>query len=239
MSLDGSGYVLPTCVLRAVRGGGYLSVLRYAASAFNWSSLMIPPQWGMLTIGARPITLPVRIISVIFLSVPKSWETSARERWDRLVRRLRVGLRPVRGGHALPYAWVPEWHPGGHGLHVHFAVGRFVSQTLIRDAWGRGHVHIKLLGDLPVGSGTLAEARLAARYLSKYVGKGLDDERRRGGLHRYEVAQGYQPERVVCAGSTENEVIAQASECDTGRLADVRCPHRLAFVAQLAQRLSP
>ena len=33
---------------------------------------MIPPQWGMLTIGARPSTLPVRIICVIFWSVPNS-----------------------------------------------------------------------------------------------------------------------------------------------------------------------
>ena len=27
-------------------------------------------------------------------------------------------------GRDLPYLWVPEWHPSGHGLHVHFAVGR-------------------------------------------------------------------------------------------------------------------
>ena len=49
------------------------------------------------------------------------------------------GLRPALGGRAFPYVWVPEWHPGGHGLHVHFAVGRYVRQTLIRDTWGRGH----------------------------------------------------------------------------------------------------
>ena len=84
-------------------------------------------------------------------------------------------LRPSLGGKAFPYVWVPEWHPGGHGLHVHFVVSRYVGQTLIRDTWGRGHVHIKLLGDLPVGSGTVGEARLAARYLGKYVGKGVDN----------------------------------------------------------------
>lgn len=121
-------------------------------------------------------------------------------------------LRPSLGGKAFPYVWVPEWHPGGHGLHVHFAVSRYVGQTLIRDTWGRGHVHIKLLGDLPVGSGTVGEARLAARYLSKYVGKGLDDERRSSGLHRYEVAQGFQPERVAFLDRTEERVIARASE---------------------------
>jgi hypothetical protein len=122
------------------------------------------------------------------------------------------GLRPALGGGAVPYVWVPEWHPGGHGLHVHFAVGRYVRQSLIRGVWGRGHVHIKLIGDLPVGSGSLEEARVAARYLCKYVGKGLDDNRRRAGLHRYEVAQGFQPDRVVLRGRSEEDVLGQASE---------------------------
>ena len=121
-------------------------------------------------------------------------------------------LRPALGGEALPYVWVPEWHPGGHGLHVHFIVGRYVRQSLIRDAWGHGIAHIKLIGDLPVGSSSLAEARKAAGYLCKYIGKGLDDERRRAGLHRYEVAQGFQPERIYVYGQTDAEAIARASE---------------------------
>jgi hypothetical protein len=54
--------------------------------------------------------------------------------------------------------------------------------------WDRGHVHIKLLGDLPVGSGSLAEAKLGARYLGKYAGKSIDDGRP-ASLHRYEVDQ--------------------------------------------------
>ena len=33
-------------------------------------------------------------------------------------RGVREGLR----GGAPPYLWVSQWHPGGHGLHVHFAV---------------------------------------------------------------------------------------------------------------------
>jgi len=73
-------------------------------------------------------------------------------------------------------------------------------------------VHIKLIGDLPVGSGSLAEARKAAGYLCKYIGKGLDDERRRAGLHRYEVAQGFQPERIFVYGETDEAAIARASE---------------------------
>jgi hypothetical protein len=109
----------------------------------------------------------------------------------------------------LPYLWVPEWHPGGHGLHVHFVVGQKIHYTLIRRAWDHGFIHITLLGNLPVGSGALGEARLAARYLSKYIGK--DFERgESGGLHRYEVAQGFQPRAVVLDGQTADEVLGWA-----------------------------
>ena len=87
------------------------------------------------------------------------------------------GLRRELGGEAFPYVWVPEWHPGGHGLHVHFAVGRFVPVGLIKEVWGRGIVHGKLIGDLPVGSGALEEARAAAAYLAKYVSKNIAEER--------------------------------------------------------------
>src|SRR5215204_6578574 len=78
-------------------------------------------------------------------------------------RELRAGLGEGR----FPYVWVPQWHPGGHGLHAHFAVGRFVPRRLIERSWEYGFVHIKLLDGLPVGSGTRGEARLAARYLAR------------------------------------------------------------------------
>lgn len=111
----------------------------------------------------------------------------------------------------LAYLWVPEWHPGGHGLHLHFAVGRFVKRSLIEQAWGRGFVHIKQLGNLPVGSGTLGEARMAARYLGKYVSKHLDGERT-AGLHRYEVAQGFQPRKVEVQAGSVHDAIRKASD---------------------------
>jgi hypothetical protein len=120
-------------------------------------------------------------------------------------------LRGRLGGGAFPYVWVPQWHPGGHGLHAHFAVGRFVPRGLIERSWGHGFVHIKLLGGLPVGSGELAEARLAARYLAGYAGRDLRDERRLAGLHRYEVAQGFQPEKLLVYGCSAEDVIARAS----------------------------
>ena len=84
-------------------------------------------------------------------------------------------LREETGGKAFPYAWVPELHGDGEHFHVHFAVGRYIPRAKIVAAWGRGFVHIKLLGHLPVGSGPVAEARVAAGYLSKYVAKTFTD----------------------------------------------------------------
>ena len=133
--------------------------------------------------------------------------------FDERQLRVHVGeffrsLRSDLGGAALPYLWVPEWHQT-HGLHVHFAIGRFVRRTVIERAWGHGFVHIKLLSDLPVGSGVREQARLAARYLGKYVGKAFE----RGsatGLHRYEVAQGFVPRATRLVGLTLDGVTAQA-----------------------------
>ena len=121
-------------------------------------------------------------------------------------------LRLALGGAAFPYVWVPEWHPKGHGLHDHFAVGRFIKRSLIAEAWGYGFVHIKLLGDLPVGSTNLSEARRAARYLSKYVAKSFTDPSARIlVLHRYDIAQGFLPLPVAVSGRSAADVLAQAS----------------------------
>jgi hypothetical protein len=120
-------------------------------------------------------------------------------------------LRERLAAGPLPYVWVPQWHPGGHGLHAHFAVGRFVPRGLIERCWGHGFIHIKQLNGLPVGSGELAEARLTARYLAGYAGRDLDDERRPPGLHRYEVAQGFQPEKILVYGCSAEDVIERAS----------------------------
>ena len=105
---------------------------------------------------------------------------------------------------------MPEWHKSGHGLHVHFAVGRFIGVRAIERAWGHGFVHIKLLGNLPVGSGTLGEARLAARYLSKYLAKDLDARGQPAGSHRYEVGEGFQPRGVTLDGASADDVLGWA-----------------------------
>lgn len=120
-------------------------------------------------------------------------------------------LRDALGGDAFPYVWVPELHSDGRRFHAHFAVGQYIRHTIIKEAWGHGFVHIKRLSDLPVGSGSLAESRLAARYLSKYVAKSFADQSVPG-RHRYDVAQGFVPERMHVWGRSANDVIAQASD---------------------------
>lgn len=124
-------------------------------------------------------------------------------------------LRSELGGEALPYVWVPEWHKT-HGLHAHFAVGRFVHRSVIRRAWGHGFIKIKQLNDLPVGAGAREGPRVAARYLAKYVGKSFDQDRIPG-LHRYEVAQGFQPEVVAVSGATAGEALDAACVLMDGR----------------------
>jgi hypothetical protein len=119
-------------------------------------------------------------------------------------------LRASLGGEPFPYVWVPEWHPGGHGLHAHVTLGRYVPRGKIEAAWGRGFIKIKLIGDLPVGSGARAEARVAAGYLAKYVSKSFD-RARLPGLHRYEVAQGFQPEKLLVYGHSADDAIERAS----------------------------
>lgn len=119
-------------------------------------------------------------------------------------------LRSLLGGEAFAYTWVPEWHKSGHGLHAHFAVGQFIPRRKIEEAWGRGFVHIMLLGDLPVETGAREEARVAARYLSKYVGKEFSHHQH--GLHRYDVAQGFQPRKLRVTGPTMFDALDRACE---------------------------
>lgn len=121
-------------------------------------------------------------------------------------------LRTSIGGAAFPYAWVPEWHKTDHGLHAHFAVGRFIRRGLIEAAWEHGFVSIKRLGNLPVGSTRLTEARIAGGYLAKYVAKSFADPVGRNlGSHRYDVAEGFQPAQVGFTGPSRDDVLAQAS----------------------------
>jgi hypothetical protein len=118
-------------------------------------------------------------------------------------------------GRPFPYLWVPEWHKQ-HGLHVHFVVGRYIPRAKIEDSWGRGFVHIKLLGNVPIGQGLLGESRLAAVYLTKYVSKGLDADREFN-LRRFDAARGYTPKPEVITGTSLEEVVEESCRRMNGR----------------------
>lgn len=120
-----------------------------------------------------------------------------------LFRRLRADL-----GRAFPYLWTTEWHSTGHGLHVHLAVGERVDIATVRSAWRRGHVWVS--PPSRDGRGQVEHARRVARYVAKYLAK---DHRTLDGLHRYEVAQGFQPRsRMLVAATAEAAVLVAARE---------------------------
>lgn len=124
-----------------------------------------------------------------------------------------VFMRNLRGalGSPFPYIWVPEWHSSGHGLHLHFAVGRYVRHSVVSESWGNGFVSIKRITGQRHGAPAIEGSRIAARYMSKYVAKTFADSSL-GGRHRYEVAQGFQPEAMRFTGSHEAEVLEAACE---------------------------
>ena len=112
-------------------------------------------------------------------------------------------------GRDLPYLWVPEWHTT-HGLHVHFSVGRHIKRSVIETAWPHGFVQIKLLGDLPHGTQDRDQARVAAEYLAKYVGKGRLDERNLESPHRYVISQGFKPKPTKLFAHILSKVLSTA-----------------------------
>jgi hypothetical protein len=42
-----------------------------------------------------------------------------------------------------PYWYSPELHPGGHGWHVNFFLGRRIKHARLQQLWGHGHVWVK------------------------------------------------------------------------------------------------
>jgi hypothetical protein len=152
-----------------------------------------------------------RLVTLTYESPGCHDQRQVRADVGRFVRSLRRSL----GDKPLPYVWVPEWHKTGHGLHMHLALGRYVHRSQLKAAWDvplAGFVHIKLLGDLPVGSGRVGEARKAAGYLGKYVGKSFGDHERTRSLKRYEVAEGFAPKVLHLSGRSADEVTDMACE---------------------------
>lgn len=83
------------------------------------------------------------------------------------VRRFQERLSETFPG--MPYVIVPEWHPGGYGIHLHMGVGQFIHYSVINALWGHGRTHSPRAKNL---RGKVAPAD-CARYLAKYVSKTL------------------------------------------------------------------
>jgi hypothetical protein len=91
------------------------------------------------------------------------------------------------------------------------ALGQYVRKSVIEEAWGQGFVDARLITGVSMGAGVEGEARRAARYLAKYVRKGMDDERILG-MHRYDVGEGFAPAVEEYYGRNEYELLLQATE---------------------------
>jgi len=90
-------------------------------------------------------------------------------------------------GERFPYVWVPELHPGGHGIHIHMAVPFYIEHEKLMKLWGRGIVDLR--DKKPKGAAAAFGGQVAGGYLSKYLGKAFDETA--FGKHRYERAQGF------------------------------------------------
>lgn len=125
----------------------------------------------------------------------------------------------------LPYWYSPELHPGGHGWHVNFFVGKRLAHHEVEQLWGHGFVWVKdWLKDSRVRAGegvTLVQAlRLASTYGCKYASKDWSEEVLAGGAHRYEVAQGFKPKAQSLRADTVGSALRFAASYFEGRQPD-------------------
>ena len=146
------------------------------------------------------------------------WSATYRGEGQRELGGIRRDIRTFfrrlrRDAGRLPYLWVPEWHPGGHGLHLHFAIDRWFDKDRMDSLWAHGFTFVRgpeqAVRD-GSGSGSRSDARRVARYVSKYVAK--DISLVPPGWHRYDVAQGFRPVRIDLGARTRDEAIALAAE---------------------------
>lgn len=111
------------------------------------------------------------------------------------VNELMVKWRAFRGGEAFPYAYVLEYFESGF-LHVHVAVPLgFMDKHTLQKLWGHGVVWFEDR-KAPKGTSARKQSEILAGYLAKYLDKSFTDDAREFGEHRYEVAQGFDPEQV-------------------------------------------
>ena len=82
--------------------------------------------------------------------------------------------------------------------------------ALIERSWGNGFVHIKLLDGLPSAPARWPR-RASLPATSPATSAANSTTAPLAGLHRYEVAQGFQPAKIECYGDSAEDVIDRAS----------------------------
>lgn len=137
---------------------------------------------------------------------------------------IKRGLRTVYGG-AYVVGW--ERHKSG-AWHVNVLVADRLDHAAVARLWGRGFVWVSKFRS-GHGEGQRDAARRAAAYVAKYVTKEFADLP--PGLHRYEVAQGFQLREVRVYGLSASGLLWA---CEAGPAA-----HRFDAIAPEAGRGPP
>ncbi len=114
-------------------------------------------------------------------------------------------LKTLHGGERFPYWYSPELHPGGHGWHVNFFIPFWADHAAVAALWENGFVWVTDFASSmkgpkgePLGlCRTPREGlRRAAHYGCKYSQKDWSPEHVGAKNHRYEVAQGFAPQKI-------------------------------------------
>ena len=103
-------------------------------------------------------------------------------------------------GYHFPVAAVIERGSESGRLHVHLLVAGRQPIEVVRRCWGRGFVQVEPPPKLK-GLSKRARLRLAAAYLTKYVGKDFDASAM--GKKRYSTTRGFQPVRRTVYGGLD------------------------------------
>lgn len=145
---------------------------------------------------------------VRMLTLTQREATTAQQRPEVLHRVQLFVKRLRRRVPRLKWLAVLEWHPGGHGWHVHMVVDRFLPKALVAECWGHGFVDARLIRPKS-GAGGRAAVRQAATYVAKYLGKGEGEHEQpphERGDQRYLRAEGMHVTELAAEGTFEQLV---------------------------------
>lgn len=135
------------------------------------------------------------------LTLKRSTTASDRREVVHLVQLFIKRLR--RRWHQVKWLAVLEWHPGGHGWHVHLVVNRWLPKAVMQELWPHGFIDARLIR--PKGERTgKAAARKAGQYVAKYLGKSQGEHEQpahQRGEQRYLRAEGLDVTEVHAEGS--------------------------------------